>query len=232
MLPSTSTEVSQFFRFLPAKRGNMWCDSCNFEKCLPSFVVTSDRSCLFSSFRSAFLSTKLTMTPMTTPARFSQLQLCAVHPAVISCASMCGGGHVTMAATQHLQFLGFRLASRQSQIRFTRPSRPSNRLCPQVLASRTLEGICNSGRSVHYETEDTFVFLAPDSEEEFLSKEELLAKLRATLGDWPASELPPDLARFDSLEEAASFLLDSACELDLGSGRGSLQWFSVRLEGQ
>ena len=84
---------------------------------------------------------------------------------------------------------------------------------------------------MHYETEDTFVFLDPDSEEVFLTRDELLSKLSEVLASWPAEELSPDLARFGSLTEAAEFLMESACELELGSGRGSLQWFSVRLDG-
>ncbi|CAI5476712.1 unnamed protein product [Closterium sp. Yama58-4] len=85
----------------------------------------------------------------------------------------------------------------------------------------------NAGRSVHYETANTYVFIAPGEEEVFLSRGEVLQCLLNELQSWEkdGKRLSDDLAVFETLEEAAEFLLDSACELELGGGKGALQWF-------
>jgi hypothetical protein len=44
-------------------------------------------------------------------------------------------------------------------------------------------------------------------------------------GEWPQ-----DLRKYKTSEEAAAYLLDSVCELDLGGSLGAMQWYSVRLE--
>jgi hypothetical protein len=45
-------------------------------------------------------------------------------------------------------------------------------------------------------------------DEEFVSKEELEARLKRWLENWPGEDgLPPDLARFDTVDEAAKYRL-------------------------
>jgi hypothetical protein len=50
------------------------------------------------------------------------------------------------------------------------------------------------------------------------------------LQEWPGEELPIDLTKFKNVDEAVRFLVNSVCELDLGDGQGSLQWYEVRLD--
>ncbi|KAJ7555467.1 hypothetical protein O6H91_05G039500 [Diphasiastrum complanatum] len=85
-------------------------------------------------------------------------------------------------------------------------------------------------RSAIYEDIDTYVLIEPGQDEEFVSLEELKGRLHKWLKSWPTKELPLDLSRYDSLEEAVEYLVRSVCELDLGGGLGSVQWFEVRLE--
>ncbi|CAI5461036.1 unnamed protein product [Closterium sp. Yama58-4] len=93
--------------------------------------------------------------------------------------------------------------------------------------SRSRATRLNAGRSVHYETANTYVFIAPGEEEVFLSREKVLQCLLNELQSWEkdGKRLSDDLAVFETLAEAAEFLLDSACELELGGGKGALQWF-------
>jgi hypothetical protein len=75
---------------------------------------------------------------------------------------------------------------------------------------------------------ETFVVLETNQPEQFLSAAELLAKLKIALQNLPG-QMPPDLQKFSDLETQAQYLLDTACELDLGSDQ-YLQWYAVRLE--
>ncbi|NJN85874.1 MAG: chlororespiratory reduction protein 7 [Leptolyngbyaceae cyanobacterium SL_7_1] len=75
---------------------------------------------------------------------------------------------------------------------------------------------------------DAYVVLEPDQPEQFLTAEELLAKLQAILSTQQA-DLPRDLQRFTTIEEQAAYLMESSCELDVGAGQ-FLQWYVVRLE--
>jgi len=76
--------------------------------------------------------------------------------------------------------------------------------------------------------EEMFVVLETDQEEQFLTPEELLDKLKIVLQNYP-EELPRELQKFSNLEEKATYLRDNFCELDIGKN-GYLQWYVVRLE--
>lgn len=56
------------------------------------------------------------------------------------------------------------------------------------------------------------------------------AGVKTWLEQWPGKELPPDLVQYDSIEDAVEYLVTSVCELELGGGQGSIQWFEVRLD--
>jgi hypothetical protein len=74
----------------------------------------------------------------------------------------------------------------------------------------------------------TFVVLESGQPEQFLTSDELLAKLQLLLAERQA-DLPRDLQRFPSIPEQAAYLLETSCEFDLDPGQ-FLQWYVVRLE--
>jgi hypothetical protein len=76
--------------------------------------------------------------------------------------------------------------------------------------------------------EDAFVVLESDREEVFMTAGELQDKLQQLLRA-ESSEIPRELAKFDSIERQARHLIDNYFELDIGEGK-YLQWYVVRLE--
>lgn len=76
--------------------------------------------------------------------------------------------------------------------------------------------------------EDAYVVLETNQPEQILTPEELLEKLKAVLSQ-RQDDLPRDLQQFTSVEEQAQYLMETSCELDVGSN-AYLQWYVVRLE--
>lgn len=81
--------------------------------------------------------------------------------------------------------------------------------------------------SIMYQ-EDGYIVLESDQPEQFMSAEELQAKL-VNLLLLEEVIIPRELEQFDSAEIQAKHLLDNYFELDIGADK-YLQWYVVRLE--
>ena len=77
--------------------------------------------------------------------------------------------------------------------------------------------------------QDNFVVLETNQPEQFLTTSELLEKLKIVLQGINLQDLSPDLQNIDSLAAKAQYLMDTSCELDVGTGQ-YLQWYAIRLE--
>ncbi|WOL15459.1 protein CHLORORESPIRATORY REDUCTION 7, chloroplastic [Canna indica] len=102
---------------------------------------------------------------------------------------------------------------------------------PQTMLHRKLHvKACAVRRRRAYLQSDTYVLMEPGKSEEFVSEEELRLRLKGWLENWPEKALPPDLARFKTIDDAVSHLVRSVCELEIDGEVGSIQWYQVQLE--
>ncbi len=77
--------------------------------------------------------------------------------------------------------------------------------------------------------EETYVLIAPDMQEQFLTGAELRSFLGTLLLNLSTPEQPQDLQNLPSLEQKLDRLINTACDLDCGSA-GVWQWYAVRLK--
>ena len=81
--------------------------------------------------------------------------------------------------------------------------------------------------SIMYQ-EDGYVVLEADQPEQFMSSEELQAKLEKLLAS-DEVEIPRELTKFETVSEQAESLRSNYYELDIGENK-FLQWYVVRRE--
>jgi len=80
--------------------------------------------------------------------------------------------------------------------------------------------------SIMYQ-EDGYVVLETNKPEELMTRTDLLNKLSKLLER--QRDLPRDVAKYDSLEQKAEYLLDNYCEWNVDENN-YLQWYVVRWE--
>ncbi|AFY60889.1 chlororespiratory reduction protein 7 [Synechococcus sp. PCC 6312] len=76
--------------------------------------------------------------------------------------------------------------------------------------------------------DEFFVILEPNQPEQFLTVQELQAKLETLLAQ-RQDNLPQDLKNIPTITAQAQRLIDTSCDLDIGPNQ-YLQWYAVRLE--
>ncbi len=81
---------------------------------------------------------------------------------------------------------------------------------------------------IMFDLADTYVVLETNQSEYFMSRPELAAKIKAIALENP-DELPQDWQTISDLDGEITQLIETGCELSLGSDR-YLQWYVVRLE--
>ena len=74
---------------------------------------------------------------------------------------------------------------------------------------------------------DFYVILEPGKEENILNSPDTLSWLESWLNK--IEFLPKDLEAIPSKKEAAEYLLDTACALEVSKGT-TIQWFAIRLD--
>ncbi|CAO2194779.1 unnamed protein product [Urochloa humidicola] len=101
---------------------------------------------------------------------------------------------------------------------------------PRIQHHGSRSQVCAARRKRADIQSDTYVLIEPGMDEQFVSREELEERLKGWLEKWPGDELPPDLARFDTVDEAVSYLVRSVCVLEIDGEVGSVQWYQVEVE--
>ncbi|MBL1211640.1 chlororespiratory reduction protein 7 [Geminocystis sp. GBBB08] len=81
--------------------------------------------------------------------------------------------------------------------------------------------------SIMYQ-EDGYVVLETNQPEELLTESELLKKIEVILAT-SQSDLPSDIAKFNTRQEQAQYLLHNYCEFNTDDDN-YLQWYVVRWE--